>query len=126
ELLCRDHIKQIKKKLDIYGVYAEESIWYAKPEEINGIEKRGAQIDLLIERRDRVINLCEIKFSLHEFEIDKSYDDSLRNKIERFRQAIGPRDTIALTMITTFGVKNNKYSGLVSNQVILDNLFAQI
>lgn len=122
EQICKDHLPQIKAKLGIAGVLSEESSWFVKPDEERGISD-GAQIDLLIDRRDHVINLCEIKFSAKEFEIDKSYDVSLRNKIDAFVKATGSKKTITLTMITTYGVKQNKYSGMIRSQVTLDDLF---
>ena len=70
----------------------------------------GAQIDLLIERRDRVINVCEIKYSLNEYVIDKEYDMILKK-------------TLQTTMITTYGVKRGKYSGIIHSQITLDDLF---
>jgi hypothetical protein len=70
EQLCKDHIPQIKRKLGISGVLSEESIWYTDGDEDLGIA--GAQIDLLIERRDKAINVCDLKFSINEFAIDRS------------------------------------------------------
>lgn len=70
-------------------------------------------------------NLCEVKFSLNRFEIDKEYEQKLRGKIAVFREATNSRKTIQLTMISTFGVQRNKYSGLVSNEVVLDDLFLE-
>ena len=89
-----------------------------------GGESDGAQIDLLIDRDDRVINLCEIKYSLNEFVIDREYDQRLRQKMAVFAQATGTAKTLQLTMITTFGVRKNQYSNLVGSQVTLDDLFA--
>ena len=101
---------------------SEESSWYSprKGEETSG---DGAQIDLLIDRRDQVVNICEIKFSLSEFQIDKDYDQRLRNKIVTFREKTNCRKTIQLSMITTYGVQRNKYSGIVNSEVLLDDLF---
>ena len=120
EQLCKDHIRQIKQKIGISGVYAEVSSWYAKG---SGNGNNGAQIDMLIDRRDRVINICEIKFSINDFEIDKAYDMALRNKIAVFREATGCRKSIQPTLITTFGVKKNMYSSIAEKQVVLDDLF---
>lgn len=122
EQLCKDHIAQIKQKLGISGVLSQESIWYTRGDEELGIP--GAQIDLLIERRDRVINLCEMKFSINEYVINKTYDESLRNKVDSFRRMTRSRASLQLTMITTYGVRPNKYSSRVQNQVTLDDLFA--
>lgn len=83
----------------------------------------GAQIDLLIERRDRIINICEIKFSSEEYIIDKDYDLKLRNKIEAFRRNAKTKYGLQLTMITTYGVKTNKYSSIMGSQVTLEDLF---
>lgn len=121
EQLCKDHIPQIKQKLGILGVLTEESIWYTKGDEDLGID--GAQIDLVLERRDRVINLFEMKFSVNEYIIDKAYDTVLRNKLEAFRRITGCRQSLQMTMITTYGVRNNKYSQFVQSQIVLDDLF---
>ncbi len=123
ERLCKDHIRQIKRKLGISGVLSEESSWFVRADEDKGIS--GAQVDLIIDRRDHVVSLCEIKYSINEFEIDKTYDASLRNKIAMFTKVTHCRNTVQLVMITTFGVKSNKYSGLVGTQVILDDLFSE-
>ena len=123
EQLCKDHVKQIKHKLGISGVLSEESIWFAQTDEAMG--RSGAQIDMLIDRRDHVINLCEMKFSIDEYVIDKTYDAILRNKVETFRRSTSTKKSIQLTMVTTYGVKTNKYSNIVQSQVILDDLFAE-
>ena len=123
EQLCKDHIPQIKKKLGIAGVLSEESSWFGSISEEQEFNSSGAQIDLLIDRRDQVINICEIKFSMNEFEIDKNYEQKLRNKISVFRQLTNCKKTIQLSMITTFGIQKNKYSSIVTNEVLLDDLF---
>ena len=56
--VCKDHIDKIKKVLGISGVYCEQSQWFTKDDDTHP----GAQIDLLIDRRDRIINICEIKY----------------------------------------------------------------
>lgn len=121
EQLCLHHLDQIRKSIGISAVQCECSAWFSKGE---GDNKRGAQIDLLIDRRDRVINICEMKFSINEFTIDKEYDQSLRNKIQVFKEETGTRKALHLTMITTYGVKRNMYSNSVQSQVLLDDLFA--
>lgn len=122
EQLCKDHIPQIKKKLGISGVLSEESSWFVLANPEKGFD--GAQIDLLIERRDNVINLCEIKFYKDEFLIDKTYDGTLRRKINNFIRATKTKKSIQLTLITTYGLKKGMYNSFVSNEVILDDLFA--
>lgn len=126
EQLCKCHLEQIKRKLGIAGVLAETSSWFCKAEDDeSGKKKRGAQIDLLIDRRDRVVNLCEMKFSLNDYTIDADYDESLRNKIDAFKRETATRKSLQLTMITTYGVKKNKYSNRVQSEVVLDDLFAE-
>lgn len=86
----------------------------------------GTQIDLVIKRRDRVIDLCEIKFVSDEFEITKEYEQRLRNKVSAFLEATGTRDTLQTVMITTYGVKKNKYGNIVSKEVLMDDLFEEV
>ena len=119
-----DHILPIKKKLGISGVLSEESSWFSSHQGEDSCS--GAQIDLLIDRRDQVINLCEVMFSINAVQIDKDYEQRLRNKIAVFRQETHCRKTIQLSMITTFGVQKNKYSSIVTNEVILDDLFETV
>lgn len=118
EQVCNDHVAQIKHKLEIAGVLSEVSSWKK-----DGSSDDGAQIDLIIDRRDRVINLCEIKFTTKEFEISKNYDLNLKNKVELFKESTGTKCTLQLTMITTYGIKRNKYSNYVSKEICLDDLF---
>lgn len=126
EQLCKDHIKQIKHKLGISGVLSEETSWFTLADDKKGIS--GAQIDLLIERRDRVINICEIKFYHDKFSIDKSYEMILRNKISNFIKATETKNSIQLTMITTYGLKKGIYNTLVSNtnEITMEDLFIRI
>ena len=121
EQVCKDHIDQIKHAIGIWGVMSEQSTWYSKPQKDSSA--RGAQIDMLIARRDHVINICEMKFSQSEYTIDKDYELQLRNKVGTFRDATGTHDALHVTMITTYGVKPNSHSGIVQSQVTLDDLF---
>ena len=66
-----------------------------------------------------------MKYSVRSYIIDKSYDEDLRNKIASFRESTGTNKSIQLVMVTTYGVKENKYSGIVGNQVLLDDLFKE-
>ena len=121
EQVCKDHIGQIKQKIGILGILSNESMWFVKPDKKLGTA--GTQIDLIIDRRDRVINLCEMKFSLSEFTIDKDYDEKLRKRIETFRKKTGTRKAIQIIFVVTYGVEANPYSGIVQKQVVLDDLF---
>lgn len=113
EQLCLHHIRQIKHKLGITGVQSD----------ICGWKGDGAQIDLIIDRRDQTINLCEMKFSQSEFEITRQYDEHLRKRTETFRSATKTRKALHLTFVTTYGLKNNIYRGTVQSEVVLDDLF---
>ncbi len=118
EQICIDHITQIKKALGISGVLSNNASWKG------GTSEKSAQIDLLIDRRDQVINLCECKFSLDSFSIDKDYSEKLRSKIATFKAASKTKKAVFLTMITTYGVEKNKYANLlVQNEVTMDDLF---
>ena len=117
EQVCKDHIRCIKRAIGIGGVLSEDSSWH----QLQGEQR--TQIDLLIDRRDRVINLCEIKYSLAPFVIDKDYDMVLRNKVETFRQATRTNKALHLTMIATYGLKENAYSSMIQSVVVLDDLF---
>lgn len=118
ENICMKHLPQIKKALGIAGIYTEEAPWRFQD------KNNGAQIDLLIDRRDRCINICEMKFSENVFEISKSYAAEMDNKIKTFRTLTKTNKTVFFTMITTFGVKENIYrTSMVTNTIEMDKLF---
>ena len=118
EQVCLMHLDQIKQALGISGIQTRSSAWIG---ESNG---QKAQIDLVIDRRDQVINLCEMKFSINPFEIDKRYADELRTKIGVFKTATQTQKAIFLTLITTFGLQKSPHTGgLVQNDLTIDILF---
>ncbi len=120
ESVCLKHIKKIKKTLGISGVYTEESAWRYVP----GKGEPGAQIDLLIDRRDQCISICEMKFSTSEFIIDKAYALELERKSTVFKEKTKTLKTLFLVMVTTLGTKVNSYkTALIQNEVTLDDLF---
>ena len=121
EQVCKDHLNQIRRSLGISGVLSEISSWSTPGDKELGLP--GVQIDMLIDRRDRVITLCEMKFSVNDYIIDKDYNEKLRNKIEVFRKMTNTRKAIQIAFVTTYGVKQNKYSGVIQGQVTLDDLF---
>jgi AAA+ ATPase superfamily predicted ATPase len=119
ERVCLKHIAQLKKVLGISVVYTEESAWRYVPK-----SGKGAQIDLLIDRRDFVIHICEMKYSESLFAIDKKYVRELENKMDIFRRHTKTKKSLFITMVTTFGIKNNEYaSRLVQNSITMDALF---
>lgn len=119
EQVCLYHLPQIKQALGISGVQTSVSAWRSKS------KIQGAQIDLVIDRRDQVINLCEMKYSIHPYTINYTYAKELREKTGVFKSETNTRKSVFLTMITTFGLKTNSNStGLVQNDLKMDILFA--
>jgi AAA+ ATPase superfamily predicted ATPase len=122
EAVCLKHVEQIKKGLGIQGIESEESAWRYVP--AKGQKERGAQIDLLIDRKDRCINVCEMKFYTGEFAIDKGYARELEQKLEVFEEKAKTKKTLFLTMISSYGIKENEYSRrLVQKSLTMDVLF---
>lgn len=114
ENICLKHVAKIKAALGLSGISTEESGWSGS----------GAQIDLVIDRADRSVNLCEMKYYNSEFIIDKEYAKKLETKKRVFREKTGTKKTLFTTMITTYGVKINKhYNSVVDNQLTMDDLF---
>lgn len=120
ENLCLAHLQKIIDALQLTAIYTETAGFVIKGTAI----QQGLQIDLLIDRADNIINICEMKFYDAPFTINKEYAARLRLKIAGFRTATHTRKVIFPTMITTFGLVENAYSAeLVQNQVTLDSLF---
>lgn len=124
EQVCKDHTKQIKQKIGISGILSAEYIWFKRAD--TKLNTQGTQIDLIIDRRDRVIDLCEIKFSLGEYTIDKEYDEKLRKRIEAFRKNAKTKKAVQIVFVTTYGVESNPYSSIIQKQVTLDDLFKNV
>lgn len=122
ENICLKHVEQIKNALGIPAVLTQESTWRYVP----GKGENGAQVDLLIDRQDNCINVCEMKFSTGEFTIDPAYARELKNKMDVFKAKTKTRKTLFLTMVTTHGVRRNEnYIGLVQRDLKMDVLFLQ-
>jgi hypothetical protein len=114
ETICLKHVDQIKKALGIEGIHSVNSSWFAQ----------GAQVDLVISRNDKWINLCEMKFYDEEFTIDASELSSLKNKLSTFKSSTKTKHTVALSMITTYGVlKNENFYEMVEDNLTMDILF---
>ena len=120
ESVCLKHTKEIKAALGIAGVYTEESAWRYVP----GKGEPGAQIDLLYDRQDFCISICEMKFSNTTFTIDKVYAAELAQKRDVFKNKTKTPKTIFIVMVTTFGTTDNSYKiSLVQNDIKLEALF---
>lgn len=123
ERVCFWNIEAIKKALGITNILNDISSFKIESNEEKGIY--GSQIDLVIERRDRIIDLCEMKYSSSEYVIDKEYDKELRRKRDDFKRATGTKYSVNTVMITTFGLFENAYSRNISNSIDMDDLFGE-
>lgn len=120
EQICLSHIPQIKHAMGISGVSTEVSSWRSESES-------KIQIDLVMDRRDHIINLFEMKFSLHPFSINKSYYNNLRNKIGQFTAENNINKSVVLTMVTTYGLIENQYSTSgVYSDITMNKLFLDL
>ena len=121
ERVCLEHIPQIKAALGIAGVSTEVNAWQCDPDPDQGIH--GSQIDLLIVRKDQIINLCEMKYSEMEYYADAAFDRAQRRKISDFQKKTMTKYAIHPTLITTYGLGNNAYSGEIQSVITSDELF---
>ena len=120
ERVCLQHLEQMKKALGISAVISTAHSWTFKP---MGNETKGVQIDLLIDRNDGVINLCEMKYANAEYVLDMEEDQRLRQRIATFVQETKTKKAVHLTMVTTYGLKPGGYSNDVQSQITMDDLF---
>ena len=98
--------------------------WSTKPlVDKDGGEWDGAQIDLLLERADDVINICEMKYCKHPYAITERYSKRMRERMATFRHHTNTRAALHLTFITTFGLAHNKYWNDAQSEVVMDDLF---
>ena len=119
ERLCMSHIQQIKKALHIDGIYTEHFSWRSKNSETK------AQIDLIIERADRMTHVCEMKFAQDSYTITKKEHDNIRKRIEAYRTETGTKNGMIMTMVTTMGLTKSTYNCIVDKTICLDDLFMQ-
>lgn len=113
ELICLTHLDQIKNALGISGIATKSTVW----------RNKDMQIDLIIDRADRVINLCEIKFSIEKYSITKEYAEKLRDRMSYFREAVGTKKTLINTFISTYGILPNRNSSICQSEITMDGLF---
>ncbi|MCB0851826.1 MAG: ATP-binding protein, partial [Bacteroidetes bacterium] len=120
ENICLTHIDQIRKALGISGIYTSISTFVARASE----DMPGAQIDLIIDRSDQSINICEIKFSSSDYEVSKKDIDNIENKKRVFRHHTQTKKHLFTSLITTFGVVENKQKlNHIDQVVLMDDLF---
>ena len=121
EGLCLKHVAQLKSALGIGAVNTTQSGWRAD----GAAAGKGAQVDLVIDRADNVINLCEMKFAVGEFTVTKAYADALVEKVRRFRNATKTRKNLFVTLVTTYGAKRNAhFDAVVESELTMDALFS--
>ncbi|MDO4199081.1 MAG: ATP-binding protein [Erysipelotrichaceae bacterium] len=118
ENTCFQHIEQIKVALGISGIISSESAWTKKAD-----DEDGMQIDLLILRKDNAVNMCEIKFYSDDFVVSKEYYRTIHRRIENLSKKLSPKASIYSTLITTYGLKLNEYSGAFVKVITFDDLF---
>jgi len=120
ENICLLHIPQILKKLGLSGTFTRVSSWHHKGND----EIPGAQVDLLIDRKDGLVNLCEAKFSNKEFIISKEYVATLRRKRAVFESATNTKKTVVTTLISTYpAIQNQYFLEEIHSSVEMDDLF---
>ena len=124
EQVCLHHIQQIKISLGISGILANvcSFSWQAFTDK-NGKEHRGGQIDLIINRGDKTINLCEMKYVSGRFSISQDYARRMEERREAFRTLTSTDKTLHLTMITSDGIEHNEGWHYIQNELTLDDLF---
>ena len=118
ENVCFNHIEQIKKALGISGISTTQSAWTKM-----GEEYKGTQIDMIISRKDNIVNMCEMKYYGEEFMVDKDYDSILRHRKNLLYEMIPKKNAVHNTLITTFGIRNNEYRWSFDNVITMDDLF---
>ena len=121
ERTCLWHVDQIKKKLGISGILTNEYAWRCMPDE--SIGRRGVQIDLLIDRSDGIIDVCEMKYSKDTYTITSDYADELVRKRNVFQAVTGTKKAIHSIMVTTESLTRNEYWGDIQAEIKLDDLF---
>lgn len=113
EQVCLRHIEQIKQALKIDTILSDVCSW----------QNAEAQIDLVIERNDHTINLCEMKYRQEPFSVTKKYYEEMSNRRELFRKATKSTKALHLTIVTPFGIKDNAQAKDIQSIVTLDDLY---
>lgn len=119
EEVCLQHIDQIKRALQIAGVSSRQSSYV-----FHGRDgQEGMQIDLVIDRADDVVNVCEMKFCKSEYVVSKAYAEKMARRVEALEQLL-PSKTFHPTLISAAPASRNEYSDIFLSQLTLDDLFA--
>ena len=122
ERVCLQHLPQIKQALGISGVLSEAYSWACKADPEKDIY--GSQIDLLIVRKDQVINLCEMKYADRKYPVSEKLAEDIRRKISDFLAVTGARYAIHTALLTPFGIADGSYTGNIQNVITAEDLFS--
>ena len=117
ERICMAHIDQIKQALRIDAISTRTYSWRSKQ------TTPAAQIDIVIERADQIVNICEVKYSQDEYHLTKDEYDKISNRKRAFIEETGLRHTPWTTLISTLGVAKGQYADMIQSQVTMDDLF---
>ena len=120
ENVCFCHIGQIKRALGISGISSTQSAWRNQAE-----GDRGTQIDLVISRKDHIVDMCEMKFYSSVFSVDKKYDLLIRHRRSVLGTVIPKKSAVHSVLITTYGIKENEYRWVFDNVITMDDLFSE-
>ena len=124
EMVCFHHFNQIKRALSIGGIASSCYSWSSSGiKDSDGVVWEGGQIDLIIDRADNVINICEIKYTDDEYQITAEYEKKLRRRASFFSKITKTTKAIQHTFITVYGVMQNTHSDIVQSQVTANELF---
>lgn len=119
EEVCFNHVPQIKRALGVAAVQSRESSYIVRGSD----QQEGLQIDLLIDRDDRVLNVCEMKFLKSEFAVTDAYYHTIQSRIERLSNLTS--STIHSTLVTNRGLAYNEYSSAFQSIITLEDLFRE-
>ena len=123
ERVCLQHVEQIKAALGVSGVQTEACSWACGRDDDAGVF--GSQIDLLIVRKDQVINLCEMKYSADEYALTERDERDIRRKVSDFQLLSGTRSAVHVTLVTPYGLRDNVHAGVVQKIVTAGDLISE-
>lgn len=133
EMVCLHHIEQIVSALGVSGMYYTPCSWYYRPsvEVLNDADadedlKEGGQIDLLIDRNDKTVSVCEMKYASGEYEITKAYANHVEQRLRAFRKVTSTKKSFSIVYVTPFGLHDNMYARKVHKEITADDLFRKV
>lgn len=125
ERVCLTHVNQIKAALSIGGVISSEAAWHSTQNKKNSQTARGAQIDLLIDRNDDIIDMCEMKYYTDEVSLDEEEETKILNRMLRLKEETQTEKAVHAILVTTKGLKRNAHSDCIQSVVTMEDLFKE-